>query len=31
MMSNLFWLNDEQMARLKPFFPKNNGKPRVDD
>ena len=31
MMSNLFWLTDEQMARLKPFFPKSHGKPRVDD
>ncbi|MCU9850108.1 IS5 family transposase [Defluviimonas sp. WL0024] len=30
-MSNLFWLTDEQMARLQPFFPKSHGKPRVDD
>lgn len=30
-MSNLFWLTDAQMARLKPFFPKPHGKPRVDD
>ena len=30
-MSNLFWLTDEQMAGLKPFFPKSHGKPRVDD
>mgnify|MGYP002654685135 FL=1 len=30
-MSNLFWLTDEQMERLKPFFPKSHGKPRVDD
>ena len=30
-MSDLFWLSDEQMARLKPFFPKSHGKPRVDD
>ena len=30
-MSNLFWLSDEQMARLKPYFPKSHGKPRVDD
>ncbi len=30
-MSNLFWLTDAQMARLKPFFPKSLGKPRVDD
>jgi hypothetical protein len=26
MMSNLFWLTDEQMERLKPFFPKSHGK-----
>jgi transposase len=31
MMSNLFWLTDEQMERLKPFFPKSHGVPRVDD
>ncbi|MHA6327012.1 IS5 family transposase [Roseivivax sp. CAU 1753] len=30
-MSDLFWLSDEQMARLRPFFPKSHGKPRVDD
>ena len=30
-MSDLFWLTDEQMARLTPFFPKSHGKPRVDD
>ncbi len=30
-MSNLYWLTDEQMERLKPFFPKCQGKPRVDD
>ena len=30
-MSNLFWLDDAQMTRLKPFFPKSHGKPRVDD
>ena len=30
-MSNPFWLSDEQMARLRPFFPKSHGKPRVDD
>lgn len=29
-MSNLFWLTDEQMARLRAFFPKSHGKPRVD-
>jgi transposase len=30
-MSNLFWLGEAQMARLRPFFPKSHGKPRVDD
>ena len=30
-MSDLFWLTDAQMGRLKPFFPKSHGKPRVDD
>jgi transposase len=30
-MRDLFWLTDEQMARLEPFFPKSHGRPRVDD
>jgi len=30
-MSNHFWLTDAQMARVKPFFPRSDGKPRVDD
>jgi transposase len=30
-MSNLFWLTDDQMERLKPFLPESHGKPRVDD
>ena len=30
-MSDLYWLTDEQMARLRPYFPKGHGKPRVDD
>ena len=30
-MSNLFWLTEEQMARLEPFFPRSHGRPRVDD
>ena len=30
-MSDLYWLTDEQMTRLRPFFPKSHGKPRVDD
>jgi len=31
MVSNLFWLTDAQMERLRPFFPKSHGRPRVDD
>jgi len=31
MMSNLFWLAEDQMERLKPFFPKSRCKPRIDD
>ena len=31
MMSTLFWLTDAQIARLRPFFPKSHGRPRVDD
>jgi transposase len=30
-MSNLYWLTEAQIKRLKPFFPKSHGKPRVDD
>ena len=30
-MSDLYWLTDEQMVRLRPFFPKSHGRPRVDD
>ena len=30
-MSNLYWLTDAQMDRLRPFFPRSHGKPRVDD
>ncbi len=30
-MSNLYWLSDDQMAKLEPFFPKSHGKPCVDD
>jgi hypothetical protein len=30
-MSDLYWLNDAQMAKLEPFFPKCHGKPHVDD
>ena len=28
---SLFWLTGDQMERLKPFFPKSHGNPRVDD
>src|SRR3546814_5085320 len=31
MMSDLYWLTDEQMARLQPYFPKSHGRARVDD
>ena len=30
-MSNLYWLTEEQMTRLRPYFPKSRGKARVDD
>lgn len=30
-MSDLCWLTDEQMARMRPYFPRSHGKPRVDD
>ena len=30
-MSELYWLTDDQMARLVPYFPKSHCKPRVDD
>ena len=30
-MSDLYWLTDEQMERLRPHFPKSHGMPRVDD
>jgi transposase len=30
-MSDLYWLTEEQMARLRPYFPKSHGKSRVDD
>jgi transposase len=31
MMSNLYWLSEAQMERLRPFFPKSRGRARVDD
>ena len=30
-MNDLYWLTDEQMAKLCPFFPKSHGRTRVDD
>jgi transposase len=30
-MSGLYWLTDEQVPRLEPYFPKSHDKPRVDD
>lgn len=30
-MNNLFWLTDEHIDRLRPFFPKSHGELRVDD
>ena len=30
-MSDLYWLTDEQMTRLRPCYPKSHGRPRVDD
>ena len=30
-MSDLYWLTDEQMARLQRRFSKSHGNPRVDD
>jgi hypothetical protein len=30
-MSDLYWLTDEEMARLQPYCPKSHSKTRVDD
>ena len=30
-MSQLFYLSSEQFERIKPFFPRSHGVPRVDD
>lgn len=30
-MSDLFWLTDGRVERLRPFFPKSRGRPRVYD
>jgi len=29
-IGNLFWLTDARVERLRPFFPKSHGKPRID-
>lgn len=29
-MSDLLWLTEEQIERLRPFFPESHGRPRVD-
>ena len=30
-MSDHYWLSETQLDRLKPFFPRSHGVPRVDD
>ena len=30
-MSDLYWLSEEQLERIKPYFPLSHGVPRVDD
>lgn len=30
-MSNLYWLTEEQMMRLRPYFPRSRGKRRAND
>ncbi len=30
-MSDLFWLSDQQFARMRPYFPLAHGVPRTDD
>ena len=30
-MSDYFWLSEEQLSRIKPYFPLSHGVPRVDD
>jgi transposase len=30
-VSDLYWLTDEQMERLRPHFPKGHSRPGVDD
>ena len=30
-MDDLFWLSEQQLAKLSPYFPLSHGVPRVDD
>ena len=30
-MCDLYWLTEDQMARVRPFFPLSHGRPRVDE
>ena len=30
-MNNLYWLSEAQMERLRPYFSKSHGVPRVDN
>jgi len=30
-MRDLFWLSEEQLSKIKPYFPLSHGVPRVDD
>ncbi len=30
-MSDHYWLTEPQLERIKPYFPRSHGKPRVDD
>ena len=30
-MSDHYWLTEDQLKRIKPYFPRSHGRPRVDD
>ena len=30
-MTDIFWLSEEQLLRIKPYFPRSHGVARVDD
>lgn len=30
-MSDHYWLSEAQLERIKPYFPRSHGRPRVDD